>query len=137
MQFCRLLSVQVAHMAAADLMVTRFTQPLAVAQHLAQSQRLVGAMAELSRVIPVMVVLAVAVVTTIQVKESPSELQVKVILVVGQTTTLTTELAVVAAVQVAWVPMRLRNIVAVAAVLVSLRQSRGLQLRSVGVGVAE
>jgi hypothetical protein len=115
MQFCRLLSVQVAHMAVADLVAARLTQPRAVTQHLAQSQRLVGAMAELPRVVQVMVVLAVAVVTTIQVKESPSELQVKVILVVGQTAAVT-ELAVVAAVQAAWVQMLLRNIAVVPAV---------------------
>jgi hypothetical protein len=115
MQFCRLLSVQVAHMAAADLVAARLTQPRAVTQHLAQSQRLVGAMAEPPRVVQVMVVLAVAVVTTIQVKESPSELQVKVILVVGQTAAVT-GLAVVAAVQAAWVQMLLRNIAVVPAV---------------------
>jgi len=123
-------------MAAAELVAARLTQPRAVTQHLPQSQRLVGAMAELPRVIQVMVVLAVAVVTTILVKVSPSELQVKVIPVVGQTAAVT-GLAAVAAVQVVSVPMRLRNILVAPAVLVSLRQSRGLQLRSVAVVAVE
>jgi hypothetical protein len=128
MQFCRLLSVQVAFMAEEEV-ATQFLQPQAVIQHLELLLRLVVATAERMDASQLMVVLVAAEVLIILVKESLLELQVKVIPVVGQTAAVT-ELAVAAAVQVVSVPMRLRNIVVAPAVLVSLRQSQEHRLRS-------
>jgi hypothetical protein len=103
--------VLVAFMVVAVLAGARFMPRRAVTQHLAQSQLQAEATAELMRVIQVMVVLAVAVVSTIRVKEFRSELSAREIQVVGQTAVVT-ELAEVAAVQVLSVPMRLRYILA-------------------------
>jgi hypothetical protein len=116
MQLCRSLLVPAVFTEAVDLVAARLTQPRAVTQHLAQSQRLVGAMAELSRAVQVMVVLAAAVVTTILAKESLSVLRCKVIPVADLIRGVTV-LAVAVAVQEAWVAMRLRNIVAAPEVL--------------------
>jgi hypothetical protein len=135
MQFCRLLSVLVAFMAEEEV-ATQFLQPQAVIQHLELLLRLVVATAERMDASQLMVVLVVAEVLIILVKESPSELQVKVIPVVGQTAAVT-ELAVAVAVQVVSVPMRLRNIVVAPAVLVSLRQSQEHRLRSAVAVAAE
>jgi hypothetical protein len=128
MQFCQLLSVLVAFMAEEEV-ATQFLQAQAVIQHLELLLRLVVATAERMDASQLMVVLVAAEVLIILVKESPSELQAKVIPVVGQTAAVT-ELAVAAAVQVVSVQMLLRNIVVAPAVLVSLRQSQEHRLRS-------
>jgi hypothetical protein len=103
-----LLSAAVELMAAAEV-VTQFLQHQAVIQHLELSLQLVVATAELPRAIQPMVVQVAVAVTTFLVKESLSELQAKETPVADRIK-VDTELLVAVAVQVAWAPMRPRNI---------------------------
>jgi hypothetical protein len=129
-----LLLVLVAFMAVAEV-VTRLMQPQAVIQHLELLLRSVVATAELLHASQVMVVPAAVAVTTGLIKESLSELQVKETPVVDRIN-LDTELAVAVAVQVAWEPMRLRNILEAPEVLEFRQRSRGLLCRTAAVAAA-
>jgi hypothetical protein len=106
--------------AVAVLEPPQFPQRRAVTQHLALSLRLVAATAESERVILPTAVLVAVAVGIIPLKESLSELPVKVNRVAVQTA-LVTVLVVAVVVLVVLVPMRLRNIVAAPVESVSLR----------------
>ena len=104
---------------------TQFLQDQVVIQYLELLLLLAVATAERTDASQLMVVLAVAAVGIILVKESLSELQAKVILVVERIK-VDTELLAVAAARVAWVPMRLHNILEAQEVLEFRQRSRGL-----------
>jgi hypothetical protein len=106
--------------AVAVLEPPQFPQRRAVTQHLALSLRLVAATAESERVHQPTVVLVAVAVGIIPLKESLSELPVKVNRVAVQTA-LVTVLVVAVVVLVVLVLMRLRNIVAAPVESVSLR----------------